>query len=302
MKALTLFLFAFSAVLVSSLCYFAQAGPEPITTTEKEVLPPVTPSNDFFRGHELELNIWGTWAFSSDQGSNHIANDDPFTPGLDPEEAVYVGMSVTYREPESLNPNTNVNLGPVSKNVFLGTDNVWGGGVDVKYFFNKYLGLGVEGLLLDAETQPAGGGLATFTARYPIGRFAPYLWLGAGALAGGGEVDRFFTETHTYSGGFVTSETETFHNVNINNDQVFFDGQIGAGLEIRVTPHIGFMADFAWNFVTSHDNSSRSDIITTPGGTNGGTTFPNNTAVNYVPGGSGDKDFGMVRFGLTFSY
>jgi hypothetical protein len=68
------------------------------------------------------------------------------------------------------------------------------------------------------------------------------------------------------------------------------------------------MADFAWNFVMSHDNGNRSEVITSPGGenfdsSNFGTTFPNNTAINFVPGASADnKDFGMVRFGLTLSY
>jgi hypothetical protein len=32
-------------------------------------------------------------------------------------------------------------------------------------------------------------------------------------------------------------------------------GQAGAGLEIRLTPHIGWMSDFSWNVVNGPDNN-----------------------------------------------
>jgi hypothetical protein len=32
-------------------------------------------------------------------------------------------------------------------------------------------------------------------------------------------------------------------------------GQLGAGLEIRFTPHIGWMSDFSWNVVNGQDNN-----------------------------------------------
>jgi hypothetical protein len=44
-------------------------------------------------------------------------------------------------------------------------------------------------------------------------------------------------------------------------------GQFGGGIEIRLTPHIGFMNDFSWNVVDGPDNN-----------------------------------FGMVRSGLTFAF
>jgi hypothetical protein len=308
-KKLTLgSLLLLSLGFIASLCFMAQAGPEPMGGKDKEMITPAPPPPpvEFFRTNEWDLSIWGTFAFSANQGRNNVPNDDPFTPDLDPEIVVGTLGSTTHPEPQGLNPNERVNLGPVSRNTFLGADNAWGGGVDVKYFFSKYFGVGVEGFVVNAETQLAGGGLATFTARYPMGRFAPYSWIGAGAVAGGGEIDRFFYETHTYSGGFVTDENEFFRDEKVNNNQVFFDGQLGAGFEFRITPHIGLMTDFAWNFIMSHDNRSRSEIITSPGGTNYDSfipvTFPNNTAIGYVPGGAADKDFGMVRFGLTISY
>jgi hypothetical protein len=292
-----------------SLCFMAQGGPEPMMERSKEVQPAPSPQCDYFRASEWDLSIWGTYVFSANPGKNNIPNDDPFTPDLDPEIVVGTLANSTVREPQSTNPNERVNLGPSTKDTFLGKDNSWGGGVDLKYFWSKYFGVGVEGFAVDTETQIGGAGLLTMTGRYPIGRFAPYAWVGAGALAGGGQVDRFYYETHTYSGGFVTGETETFRDEKVKNKDVFFDGQLGAGIEVRLTCHIGLMADFAWNFIMSHDNGNRSEVITSPGGTNFdppnflGTTFPNNTAISFVPGASADnKDFGMVRFGLTISY
>jgi hypothetical protein len=44
-------------------------------------------------------------------------------------------------------------------------------------------------------------------------------------------------------------------------------GQVGGGIEVRITPHIGFINDFSWNFVAK-DNS----------------------------------DFGMIRAGLNFAF
>jgi hypothetical protein len=32
-------------------------------------------------------------------------------------------------------------------------------------------------------------------------------------------------------------------------------GQFGAGLEIRVTPHVGWMNDFSWNVVNGRNNN-----------------------------------------------
>jgi hypothetical protein len=36
---------------------------------------------------------------------------------------------------------------------YLDADHAWGGGLDLKYFFHRYFGVGVEGYLLDATRQ-----------------------------------------------------------------------------------------------------------------------------------------------------
>jgi hypothetical protein len=114
---------------------------------------------------------------------------------------------------------------------FLKHDAAWGSGVDIKYFFTKSIGLGVEGLVLDARDNVAGGGLATLTYRYPIGcsRFAPYAWGGLGATGGG-----FRRES--------------------DNTAVNLTGQVGVGLQFRFASHAGFMADYVWNFLEARDN------------------------------------------------
>ena len=114
---------------------------------------------------------------------------------------------------------------------YLNRGTAWGGGVDIKYFFTKSIGLGLEGIALDARDNVAGGGLATFTYRYPIGcsRFAPYAWAGLGATAGG------------------TQRSVDTTDVNLT-------GQIGVGLQFRYASHAGFMADYVWNFLERRDN------------------------------------------------
>jgi hypothetical protein len=169
---------------------------------------------------------------------------------------------------------------------YLGGDHAWGGGIDVKYFFHRYFGIGVEGFVLNAhrgaafdlesdgvtfiherrsETRAVGEFLGTFTLRYPIlcSRFAPYVWAGGGVIWGGGERDEII-----FDGFLGTGETEVplFHTVH-HSDTTEAVGQFGGGLEFRFTPHIGWINDFSWNVVNG----------------------PNN-------------DFGMVRTGLTFAF
>jgi hypothetical protein len=295
-------------VLACSLCYLAQAGPEPVQIPDykDKVVQPVAPGCDYFRAHEWDFSLWGTYVFSGQPGSNHVSNDDPFTPDLDPEILVSTFFSTTVKETKNANPNERLDVGLQTKDTFLGRDDSWGGGVDVKYFWNKYFGVGMEGFLVDTETQVGGAGLMTLTGRYPMGRFAPYVWAGAGILAGGGRVDHFFYERHHYDGGFVVDEREFFRDEEINNNYIFFDGQVGVGFEVRFTCHVGMMADFAWNFIAP-DEGDGHRVVLTPGGTNfdgaAPVTFDHNRAIGTVPGANGDnKDFGMVRLGLTISY
>src|SRR5437660_5743439 len=315
MKKLTLTFCALFALVVVAPALYAD-GPEP-SSKEKEVMQPAPPVCDFYRAHEWDLSIWGAYAFAADTGRIDVPNDDPFFPDTDVTNSTvlsFLGIPITTlssSEPANFNPRERVNIGRVSKNQLFARDDVWGGGADVKYFWSRYFGVGIEGVGLAAKTNFAGGGLLTLTGRYPFGRFAPYVTGGIGFIDGGATLYKFFNEKHTYAGGFVTNEREFWTVDPVHNNHVRALGQIGAGLEFRITCHIGLMADFTWNFVFGQeDHPDRFHLITEQGtntftayGVPLSSTVVVNQALELRPGhGSDNQDFGMARFGVTFSY
>jgi len=322
MKKLTLTFCALFALVVVAPALYAD-GPEP-SSKEKEVMQPAPPVCDFYRAHEWDLSIWGAYAFAADTGNRHFDTSrtvegdsgsdlviDPFTPDIDPVTVNFDNFTVT--ELQTFNPNERVNLGRVSNNQLFARDDTWGGGADVKYFWSRYFGAGIEGVGLAAKTNFAGGGLLTLTGRYPFGRFAPYVTGGIGFIDGGSTLYEFFNEKHHFVSGVSVNEQEFLTTDPVPNNHVRALGQIGAGLEFRVTCHIGLMADFTWNFVFGQENHSDKirqiteqgiTNITIAGVTTVTTSFPVvNTANEVVPGhGSDNQNFGMARFGVTFSY
>jgi hypothetical protein len=308
MKKLTLTFCAFIALLVVAPAIYAD-GPERMSGKDKEVMQPAPPVCDFYRAHEWDLSIWGAYAFAADTGQFDVPNDDPFFPDDDPfTQDLGTGF---FGEPQQYNPRERVNIGQVSKNELFARDNTWGGGADFKYFWSRYFGAGIEGVGLAAKTNFAGGGLLTLTARYPFGRFAPYVTGGIGFIDGGATLYKYFNEKHQYSGGFVANEEEFWTVDPVYNHHVRALGQIGVGLEYRMTCHIGLMADFTWNFVFGQDGSSDKFHLITQQGINETDVFgipiskvvQINQAFELRPGhGSDNQDFGMVRFGVTFSY
>jgi hypothetical protein len=133
--------------------------------------------------------------------------------------------------------------------------------------------VGIEGLAVDArqaredifvdfsdgvfvrsiqhESNVIGSVLGTLTLRYPIPctRFAPYIFGGGGGIFGGGQKqvnERFIEEGEGFDNvqttGRAGSETRAI-------------GQVGGGMEIRLTPHIGWVSDFSWNFVDGPNNN-----------------------------------------------
>jgi hypothetical protein len=309
MKKLTLTFCALFALFAVAAALYAD-GPEKYSGKEKEVMQPAPPVCDFYRAHEWDLSIWGAYAFAADTGQFPVDNNaDPFVPDIDPFTFDY-GTGF-YGQPQLTNPNERVNIGQVSKNQLFARDDTWGGGVDVKYFWSKYFGAGIEGIGLAAKTNFAGGGLVTLTGRFPFGRFAPYITGGIGFIDGGATLYEFFNEKHTFVDGFVDKEREYLTTDPVSNNHVRALGQIGAGLEFRVTCHIGLMADFTWNFVFGQeDHADRFHLITEQGqntfvfqGRPEGTQVVINQAFELRPGhGSDNQDFGMARFGVTFSY
>jgi len=315
MKKLTLTFCALFALLVVAPALYAD-GPEKYSGKEKEVMQPAPPVCDFYRAHEWDLDIWGSYAFGADTGQNPFDTsrflgelvNDPFSPDEDPTITNITANGTTTTDDPTFNPNERVNVARISHNQLFGRDDSLGGGVDVKYFWSRYLGAGVEALGLTAKRNFAGGGLLTLTGRYPFGRFAPYVTGGMGFIDGGDTLYEFFNEKQA-SG---PSKEEEFFTVDpVANHHVRALGQIGAGLEFRVTCHIGLMADFTWNFVFGQENHpdkfhtivEQGQDTTIAFGTVVSTTTITNTAIELRPGhGSDNQDFGMARFGVTFSY
>jgi len=158
---------------------------------------------------------------------------------------------------------------------YLQADHAWGGGADVKYFFHRYFGVGIEafglsanrrGLLLEEdeasvlEPEPlfaAGHGehdsrlvgavLGTFTLRFPIhcSRFSPYVFAGSGVIFGGGE-------HATFVEGAGDTDPDVTH---IDDGDARFISQLGGGLEVRITHRIGITSDWSYILVEGRDNN-----------------------------------------------
>ena len=156
---------------------------------------------------------------------------------------------------------------------YLAVDHAWGGGLDLRYFLNRYFAVGASGYVLSANQSfsfqteffgvrddvtlrnhaTIGAGLATVTLRYPIGgsRFAPYAYAGIGAITGGGQhLESEFIELLGMPAG--TNPIRTYVSEGGSTEAV---GQIGGGLEIRLTPRVGIINDFNWNIVNGRTNN-----------------------------------------------
>jgi len=232
MKSLNLCLAVFFAMALTAF-----AGTESYTGKEmKQVQPPPCP--EWYADTEWNISIWGAYAFTGTESSRSGREQAD-------DEAVFG----TYDR-------------------FLGGDHAWGGGIDVKYFFHRYFGVGLEGLVLagrgshlftddfgpdvvgeehyEEHDHTVGGAFATFTFRYPIhcSRFSPYMWGGIGGMFGGHNDQPHRINADESVFGFTTAE-----------DESRLAGQVGAGLEIRFTRHMGWMGDFSWNFLDGPHNN-----------------------------------------------
>jgi hypothetical protein len=263
--------FTLTFAILCAFCALAYTG-ERYSGKDKEIMQPAPPSCDWYRAHEWDLNLWGSYAIPANN-NDHRFRFGPFVSST--TAGVGLDRSSNFREPENV---VDRQIGDKGVDHLINREGAWGGGADLKYFFSKYWGLGVEGFVLDANDNIAGAGLGTFTFRYPIGcsRFAPYAFAGFGAISGGSHTVGLFTDKHTATEDTEgeEEETERINDKTIQNKHTLAIGQFGAGLEVRITRPterskiaVGFMADFAWNVVQERDN-----------------------------------DFGMGRFGLTFSY
>ena len=235
MKKLMLSLLGIAAI--SSVGF---AGTETYSGKEMKQVAAPPPCPEWYADQEFNVSLWGTYVFTGNEWQNDR---------------------------------------------YIEADHGWGGGIDFKYFFHRYFGVGIEGWIVDAKQEREnifadfsdgifersfthdhkgiGSVLGTLTLRYPFhcSRFSPYIFGGGGAIFGGGQ------RPHNV---FVAEEDEGFDVVQTQGhtgSETKALGQVGGGLEIRFTPHIGWINDFSWNFVDGPDNN-----------------------------------FGMVRSGLNFAF
>jgi len=157
---------------IAAITSAAVAGSE--TYSGKEMKQVAPPCPQWYVDNEWNVSLWGTYAAT---GTEYAPN-----PSLaDIVQSTTEGHTV---------------YGTFDK--YLGGDHAWGGGIDLKYFFHRYVGIGVEGFVLNAHRgagfnlERAGGPfvgikerasderavgevLGTFTLRYPIqcSRFSP---------------------------------------------------------------------------------------------------------------------------------
>src|SRR6266581_2702320 len=229
MKRLVSCLLGFGLIASASFAGVGYSGKE-----MKQVAAP-PPCPEWYADREFNVSLWGTYVFTGNEWQNDR---------------------------------------------YLEADHAWGGGGDIKYFFWRYIGVGVEGWAASArrrvlnfgefeneqlegqagefffatsshESRAVGAVLGTLTLRYPFhcSRFSPYLFGGGGAIFGGGQ--RQINERFTEPGeGFDVIQT-----VGHTGSETRALGQVGGGLEIRLTPHIGWVSDFSWNFVDGPKNN-----------------------------------------------
>ena len=212
----------------------------------KQVAPP--PCSEWYGDDEWNVNLWGTYAFTNTE----------YNPNL---WLVDVVQSTSEGNPV---------LGTYDH--YIGGDHAWGGGGDIKYFFHRYFGVGIEGFALDASkngfdifedpTIPIfttekinhdhtiGAVLGTLTLRYPIPctRFAPYAWAGVGAIFGGGERDILHTQGPPDAFA-VHAQTDHF------GSETKVLSQFGAGLEIRFARHVGWTNDLSFGVIDGPKNN-----------------------------------------------
>ena len=208
----------------------------------------VPPCPQWYRDREWNVNLWGTYAFTNTE----------FAPN---PSLVDIVQSTSEGNPV---------LGTYDR--YIGGDHAWGGGADIKYFFCRYVGLGVEGFALDAskpgfnifEDQSVpifvhqrinhdhtiGSVLGTVTLRYPIPctRLAPYAWGGVGAIFGGGERETLHTQGPPDAFA-VNAQTDHF------GSETKVLGQFGAGLEFRFARNFGWTNDLSFGVIGGPRNN-----------------------------------------------
>jgi len=237
------------AIAAALLIIATRAFAGDYTGKELKQVAPACP--EWYADNEWNVSLWGTYLFTNTDYSRNLDL-------VDVVQSTVEGAGV---------------LGEYDR--YVGDDHAWGGGMDLKYFFHRYFGIGIEGYVVHARKggfdifedpdlevfdrvrlthhRAVGSVLGTFTLRYPIpcSRFAPYAWAGVGAIFGGGERDSLHATSLSEEPDAFDSVAHTVH----YGDYTTAVGQFGAGLETRITPHIGWMTDLSFSVIEGPRNN-----------------------------------------------
>src|SRR5205085_6026952 len=91
----------------------------------KQVQPAACP--EWYSDNEFNIAGWGTYLWTNTDYNRNLWL-------VDVVQSTVEGNSV---------------LGTYDR--YIGGDHAWGGGGDIKYFFHRYFGIGVEGFVVDAD-------------------------------------------------------------------------------------------------------------------------------------------------------
>jgi opacity protein-like surface antigen len=113
-------------------------------------------------------------------------------------------------------------------------DHGWGGGVGINYFFSRYIGIGIEGTVLDGRENP----LVDQSRNRSAHSDHTAIWSGSGSLIARMPIDRLCLAPYAYVGGGVMTDGEDWAT-----------GFVGVGVEYRIVPEkIGLFIDARWNY------------------------------------------------------
>jgi len=240
--------------IIFTLSILLAAGAQLLFAGGKEMKEAIAaaPCPEFYGDFEWNVNLWGTYVFTN-------TDDNPNRDIPDLIQSTSEGHTVAG-----------------SFDRYIGDDHAWGGGGDIKYFFYRYFGLGVEGFVLNAhkrsffidlrpldnvfvgenidQQRAVGAVLGTLTLRYPFhcSRFSPYGWAGVGAIFGGGESDSVTTQPIPgLPNEFPTVNAHSHH----RDGETKVMGQLGFGLEVRFTRNIGWTNDLSWGVIDGPQNN-----------------------------------------------
>ncbi len=316
MKKLTL-----SALAAVAVVGTAFAGPCPVESKEFKQ-PCATPC---FRDQEFQIDLF--YSYNDAQHVDPREGDRTFTQptAITPVPPNSVRASNLINNPALVPSGTTVDTTSVAglRNLGQFFNDGSGGGVGLNYFFTRYVGVGVEGnwwkgirdnqdnfnsgfAIRDVLDGPAMVGAATTVA--------------ANLRAAGENAVAVDPNTVVVTRSRVTNRTKDRSIANqvtgslilrypfegpicwapyifgggggvFDNDSVGF-GHIGLGVEFRVTPYMGFFADWRWEFMsrTRNDDNNRD--------------FARTVGINTVDFNGNDKrqDVNMTRVGIRFAF